>query len=235
MKMVDIDKAVIARLNKEGRHFEILVDCDKALEYKEGKNVSLEEVIATTQVYFDVKKGEKVSEDGLRAAFDTEDLNEAIKIILQKGEIQLTSKHREEERENKKKKIINIIHRNAVDSKTGYPHPVARIETALGESKFRVDDSKNAEDQLEDALKALRELLPIKFEKKEVEIRVPVQFAGQAKGIVHKHKVTKDEWLNDGSYYSIVEIPSGILDEFFDELNKISHGQVESKILKVIE
>ena len=233
--MVDIDRAVIARLNKEGEVFEILVDCDKALEYKQGKNVTIEEVLATNQVYFDVKKSEKVSDDDLKAAFETEDVNEAIKVILQKGEIQLTSKHREEERDKKRKQIINVIHRNAIDSKTGYPHPVVRIETALSESKFRIDENKPAEDQVEDALKALRELLPIKFEKKEIEIRVPAQFAGQAKGIVHKHKVTKEEWLNDGSYYSIVEIPSGIMDEFFDELNKISHGQVESKILRVIE
>ena len=81
-------------------------------------------------------------------------------------------------------------------------------------------------------------MLDIKFvreNKKEVEIKIPASYGGQAKGIVHKHKVKKEEWLSDGSYYSIVEIPSGILDEFFDELNKISHGQVESKILKIIE
>ncbi len=233
--MIDVDRAVIARLNRQGRHFEILVDCDKALEYKQGKDVSLSDILATTQVYFDVKKGEKVSDDDLKAAFETDNVDEAIKMILKKGEIQLTSKYRDEEREKKKKQIIDIVHRNAVDSKTGYPHPLTRIETALGESKFRVDEHKPAEEQVEDALKALRELIPIKFERKEIAVKVPAAFAGQAKGIVHKHKVTKEEWLNDGSYYSVVEIPSGIMDEFFDELNKISHGQVESKILRVIE
>ncbi|MBT3865603.1 ribosome assembly factor SBDS [Candidatus Woesearchaeota archaeon] len=233
--MVDVDRAVIARFNRQGRHFEILVDCDKALEYKKGKEVALNDILATTQVYFDVKKGEKVSDDDLKAAFETENVEEAIKTILKKGEIQLTSKHRDEEKEKKTKQIVDIIHRNAIDSKTGYPHPVARIETALGESKFSVDGQKPAEEQVEDALKALRELLPIKFERKEVAVKIPAAFAGQAKGIVHKHKVTKEEWLNDGSYYSVVEIPSGIMDEFFDELNKISRGQVESKILRVIE
>ncbi len=233
--MVDVDRAVIARLNRQGRHFEILVDCDKALEYKKGKDIPLEDILATTQVYFDVKKGEKVSDDDLKAAFEAKDVMEAIKKILKKGEIQLTSKHREEEKQNKIKQIIDIIHRNAIDSKTGFPHPIVRIETALGESKFRVDEHKSVEEQVEDALKALRELIPIKFERKEIEIKVPAAFAGQAKGIVHKHKVTKEEWLNDGSYYSVVEIPSGIMDEFFDELNKVSKGQVESKILKVIE
>ena len=232
--MIDVDRAVIARISKSGRHFEILVDCDKALEFKKGKKIPLEEVLATKDIYFDVKRGKKASNSDLTSAFSTEDVDEIIAIILKKGEVQLTSKHREDERETKRKKIIDLIHRNAVDSKTGYPHPRARIENAITESKFRLNDNKDAEEQLEDALSALREILPIKFEKKEVAITIPPQSAGMAQAIVRKYKVMKEEWLNDGSYYSVVEIPSGILDEFFDELNKISHGQVESKILKVI-
>jgi len=233
--MVDIDRAVIARLKKEGRHFEILVDCDSALELKKGKNVSLSDVLATEEIYFDVKKGEKASSADIKAAFDTEDVHVVAAKIIKEGDIQLTSKHRDEEKEAKLKKLIGIIHANAVDSKTGYPHPAVRIETALKESKFRLDDNRPAEDQVEDAVKELRSIIPIKIERKEVEVTIPPAFAGQAKGIVHKHKVKKESWLDDGSYYSVVEIPSGILDEFFDELNKISHGQVESKILKIIE
>ena len=233
--MVDIDRAVIARLKKEGRHFEILVDCDGALELKKGKNVSLSDVLATEEIYFDVKKGEKASSADIKAAFDTEDVHVVAAKIIKEGDIQLTSKHRDEEKEAKLKKLIGIIHANAVDSKTGYPHPAVRIETALKESKFRLDDNRPAEDQVEDAVKELRSIIPIKIERKEVEVTIPPAFAGQAKGIVHKHKVKKESWLDDGSYYSVIEIPSGILDEFFDELNKISHGQVESKILKIIE
>ncbi|MDP3916681.1 MAG: ribosome assembly factor SBDS [Nanoarchaeota archaeon] len=233
--MVDVDSAVIARLKKFGKSFEILVDCDNALEFRNGRNIPLSEILATFQVYHDVKKGEKISEADLLAAFNTDDVNKVITLILKKGEIQLTSKHREEEREVKKKKLINIIHSNAVDSKTGYPHPAERIANALGESKFKLDDYKSAESQVDDALSALRTIIPIKFEKKEIEIKVPAQFAGQAKSIAHKHKLLKEEWLNDGSYYSVVEIPSGVMDEFFDQLNKISRGQVESKILRIIE
>jgi ribosome maturation protein SDO1 len=233
--MVDVDRSVIARYKKEGNIFEILVDCDKALELKQGKDIIIEEVVTTSDVFKDVKKGEKVSEEVLRETFGTDDKNEIFRKMIKDGEVQLTSKHREKERENKFKKIIDFIHRNAIDSKTGYPHPIQRIESALNDSNFRINDSKRSEDQIEDALKAIREIIPIKFEKKEIAIKIPAAFAGMAKGAIHKHKVLKEEWLNDGSYYSVVEIPSGIMDEFFDSLNKISHGQVESKILKVIE
>tara|TARA_Y100000310_G_scaffold345757_1_gene469343 strand:+ start:3339 stop:4040 length:702 start_codon:yes stop_codon:yes gene_type:complete len=233
--MVDVDRSVIARIKKYGHTFEVLVDCDSALEMKQGKIVSLGDVLATNDIFKDVKKGEKANESDMKEAFGTDDVSKIAEKIIKEGEVQLTTKHREAERETKLKQIINLVHRNAVDSKTGHPHPANRIETAISQSKFRMDDFKSAEDQVEDALACLREIIPIKFERREIEIKIPAQFGGAASGVVHKHKVLKEEWLNDGSFYAVVEIPSGIMDEFFDELNKISHGQVVSKILKTIE
>jgi len=233
--MVDVDRAVIARLKKQGKNFEILVDCDPALEFKKGKNIDMVDVLATRDVFSDVKKGLKASENEVKEVFGTGDVNKVAEKIIKEGEIQLTSKHREEEREEKKKRIINIIHRNAVDSTTGLPHPPQRIESAMEEAGVHIDENKNAESQVEDVLKKLRVVIPLKFEKKELEIKIPAQYAGQSYGIIKKYKVLKDEWLNDGSLLAVIEIPSGVLDEFFDSINKISHGEVESKILRIID
>ena len=57
--MVDVNKAIIARLKKEGEIFEILVDCDKALDFKSGKKIALDDVLATFDIFKDVKKGLK--------------------------------------------------------------------------------------------------------------------------------------------------------------------------------
>tara|TARA_Y100000310_G_C20641410_1_gene794124 strand:- start:586 stop:1290 length:705 start_codon:yes stop_codon:yes gene_type:complete len=234
--MVDVDRAVIARLKKAGKEFEILVDCDASLDYKKGKNLDLAtEVMATKGIFKDVKKGLKASEEDVKSIFGNVEENKIAETIIKEGEIQLTSKHREAEREEKKKRIINTIHRNAVDSTTGLPHPPQRIESAMNEAGIHVDMNKKAEDQVEEVLKKLRVVIPIKFEKKEIEVRIPAQYAGQAYGVIKKHKLMKDEWLNDGSLLAVLEIPSGVLDEFFDSLNKISHGEVESKIIRIID
>ena len=45
--MVRVDQAIIARLKKEGEIFELLVDCDKALAYREGKMADLSQVVAS--------------------------------------------------------------------------------------------------------------------------------------------------------------------------------------------
>ena len=89
--------------------FEVLVDCDKAIEFKSG-NVELEDALASDKVYKDAKKGERAPEKEMYKLFDTEDNKEIIALILKKGEIQLTVEHKNRLREEKRKKIINLIH-----------------------------------------------------------------------------------------------------------------------------
>jgi ribosome maturation protein SDO1 len=231
--MVDIDKAVIARLRKDNKIFEILVDCDKALEFKEGKSISLNDVIAVDDIFKDVKKGDKASEHDLMSVFKINDVLEISKKIIKEGEIQLTAKHAAKEREEKKKRIIDIIRRNAVDAKTGIPHPPQRIESAMEEARVHIDDHKTAEEQVDEVLKKIRAIIPIKFETKEIEVVIPSKFAGQSYHILKKYKLLKDEWLSNGNLQAIIEIPSGVVDDLFNDLNKVCHGEIESKILKV--
>ncbi len=229
--MVDVNKAVLARLKKEGIAFEILVDCDKALEYREGKSISLYDVVATDHIFKDVKKAEKSPEADLLRIFKTKDPMKIAEIIIREGEVQLTAAHRDKLREDKKKRIINIIHRNAIDSRTGLPHPPQRIEAAMQEAKVHIDDMKRAEEQVDDIITKLRVIIPIKLETREIAVKIPPQYAGGSFHILKKYKVLKEEWQNDGSLVAVVEIPAGIQDELFSELNKATHGEVESKIV----
>ena len=230
--MIDINKAVIARLKKGGENFEVLVDCDKAIEFKSG-NAELEDALASDKVYKDAKKGERAPEKEMYKLFDTEDNKEIIALILKKGEIQLTVEHKNRLREEKRKKIINLIHRNAVDSKTGLPHPPNRIEKAITEARVNVDEFKSAEAQIENVLEKIRGILPIKFVVKEVEIMIPAKFSSSSYGVVKQFgKILNEKWGNDGSLILVVEIPGGLQDEFFDKLNNLTHGEVESKVIK---
>lgn len=230
--MVSIDKAVIARLKKNGKNFEILVDCEKALEFKKGKNISLYDILAGDIIYKDSRKGERVSEKDLKLIFNTEDIYEAAKIILKDGEIQISKEVRDSGREEKLKKIIALIHRNCIDSKTGLPHPPQRIESAMDEAKVRIDENKSAEEQVDKIVDKLRVIIPIKFETKRIELIIPAKYSGASFMALKGYgKMLKNEWKNDGSLEVVVEIPAGIIDEFFSKINGICHGEVNSKIL----
>ncbi|MBS3171516.1 ribosome assembly factor SBDS [Candidatus Woesearchaeota archaeon] len=230
--MVSIDKAVVARLKRNGKNFEILVDCEKALEFRKGKNISLYDILASDIIYKDNRKGERVSESDLMAVFKTTDVYEVVKIILKDGEIQIKKEIRDQERGEKLKKIINLIHRNCVDSKTGLPHPQQRIESAIEEAKARVDENKSAEEQVDQIVDKLRVIIPIKFETKRIELIIPAKYSGASFRVLKNYgKLLKSEWRNDGGLDVVIEIPAGIIDEFFSQINGICHGEVGSKIL----
>ena len=232
--MVDVDQAVIARLRTQGLLFEILVDCGNALALKEGKNIGMHDILAAMRVFSDAKKGLEASVTAMKQIFGTSDPEEVAKQIIQKGEIQLTQGYRERIREEKRKQIINVIHMNGVDPKTHLPHPPQRIENAFIEAKFHVDEFKPVQEQVQEALKKLRPILPIRFEVKEIAIKLPPEHAPKCYAIVKSFgTILREEWQSNGNWVAVVEMPGGMESDFYDRLNKICHGNVESKVLKI--
>jgi len=231
--MVTVDQAIIARLKMHGQNFEILVDCNNALALREGKDIDLRDVLAAMQVFSDAKKGLAASENAMKQIFGTSEAGDVARQIIQKGEIQLTQEYREKLRGEKRKQIIGMIHRNGVDPKTHLPHPPQRIENAFEEAKFHVDEFRSVQEQVQEALKKLRPILPIKFEVKEIAIKIPPEYAPKCYAPVKQFgTILREEWQSNGYWVAVVELPGGMENDLYDKLNKICHGNVESKILK---
>ncbi|MEA3429981.1 MAG: ribosome assembly factor SBDS [Nanoarchaeota archaeon] len=222
----------LARIKKGGEVFEIDVDPDLAVEFKEGKDVDIKDVLKAEKVFADAKKGLLASEERMQSIFGTLDVLEVAKIIISDGEIQLTAEHRQKVRDAKRKRIVEIIRKNGVDPRTHLPHPLQRIENAFEEAKIKIDEFVHEEKQVQEILKKLRPILPIKFEVKEIEVLLESEHASKAYPVVKSFgKLLANEWRNDGSWRCVIEIPAGLQEEFFDKLNSMTHGNVQTKIL----
>ncbi len=233
--MVSLDKAVIARLRKGGIEFEILVDPYLARDLKEGKDVDFEELLAVEEVFKDAKKGERASAEELQKAFGTSDIKSVAKKIIEEGEVQITAEQRKEMLEAKRKQIITFISRNAIDPRTGAPHPPSRIERALEEAKVSIDIFKPVEAQIKEIVKALKPILPLKFEEIEIAIKIPPEYTGKAISALYNFGgITKEEWQKDGSWICVMRIPSGMHGELMDLLGKVAKGEALTKILRRI-
>ena len=125
--MTSLDKSVIAHLDMQGEHFELLVDADLAYMYKTGKKTDLANVLVVEEVFKDSKKGERHKSELLQKMFKTTDINEIAKQIIQRGELQLTTDQRRKMLEDKRKQIVAIIARECIDPRTGAPHPPQRM------------------------------------------------------------------------------------------------------------
>lgn len=230
--MTTLDKAVIAHLTLEGKKFEIYVDPELAELYKEGKKPDVKNILVVQEIFTNAKKGERAKQSDLEKAFGTSDIDKITEIILKKGIINLTTEQKRKKVEEKKKQIVALIAREAIDPRTNAPHPVARIEEALEKAKVQIDPFRDARDQLPEILKEIKFILPIKIEKVKVEVKIPSSFAHRSYGVLKSWGIIKEEWLNDGSLKVVIELPAGAQGEFYERLNKLTSGQNETRIIK---
>jgi ribosome maturation protein SDO1 len=232
--MISLDDAVTARLESHGERFEVLVDPDAALEIKRGEfEGELENVIAAEDVFEDASSGDRPPESALEDAFEGTDPIEIIPEVIQRGEIQITAEQRRKMQEQKHRQLVNRIARNAVNPQMDdAPHPPERIESALEETKFRVDPMERVESQVDEALDALRPVIPIRFDTMTVAAQLPADHAGSGQAKVREFgDLQREEWQPDGSWIGVVEFPAGMQNEFYDLVNEVSSGEAETRIV----
>jgi ribosome maturation protein SDO1 len=231
--MVAIDESIIARLKTHGKTFEIFVDPDTALAFKRGDPVKIEEILAVEDVFSDAKNGDRPAEQDVMNAFGTTDAIKIAEKIIHEGELQLTAEQRKKILEAKKRQVIEFISRNGINPQTKAPHPPARIEAAMEEAGVHIDPMKSTDENVKIVMKAIRPIIPIRFEEVDIAIKIPPEYATKAYGSVAKFgNLTKQEWQGDGSWIGVITIPAGLQDDLYSLLNKLTKGSVETKFLK---
>ncbi len=233
--MISLDEAVTARLESHGQRFEVLVDPDAALAIKRGEfDGDLEDVIAAEDVFEDASRGDRPPETALEEVFGTTDPMAIISEVVERGEIQITAEQRREMQEQKRRQLINKIARNAVNPQMDdAPHPPERIERALEEAGFRVDPMEPVENQVDDALDALRPVIPIRFDEVVMAVRLPAEYAGSGQAQVRQFgELEREEWQNDGSWVGVVRFPAGLQNDFYDLANEVSSGEADTRVIK---
>ena len=221
-----------ARLTVAGEHFEILVKPDPAMDFKLGKRTEITNILVADTVFTDSSKGLRASEEKLKKAFSTTDPLEIASIILKRGELQLTTDQRRRLVEEKRKQIIAFLARNCIDPRTGFPHPPTRIEQALEQIRMVVDPFKSGEEQARDIIDDLRPIIPLRFEKMKIAVKIPPEHAARAIGIAKEFgSVSREEWQSDGSWVAVVEIPAGLHAPFLERIGKATQGNYQTKML----
>ncbi|OLC63606.1 rRNA metabolism protein [archaeon 13_1_40CM_4_53_4] len=226
------DKYTTARLAKGQDHFEILVKPQEALDYKLGKQVPISQVLLIDEVYSDSSKGTRASEEKLQKYFGTTDPARVAEEVMKSGELQLTTEQRRQLVEDKRRQIISIISRNAIDPRTGTPHPPLRIEQAMGQIRLSLDPYKSAEEQSKMVIEELRPILPLKIEQMRIAVKVFPEHAARAYNAFKSFgNVSREEWQSDGSLVAVVEMPAGMYGSFIEKVGKLTQGTIQSKVL----
>jgi ribosome maturation protein SDO1 len=197
------------------------------------KDIDLNDVFPTFDIFKDLKKGDRCTEEDLLETFETTEGRTVAAHFMLEGDFAWTQDQRDKWLEKKRKQIITILARNSINPQTKKPHPPKRIEKAMDETKVSIDLNKTAEEQVDDILKKIQLVLPIRMEALKMAVKVPAQYAAKAYNLVERYAhVQNSEWQTDGSWIGAITLPAGLQMEMLDKLNKMTHGRVQSKLLQ---
>jgi ribosome maturation protein SDO1 len=223
---------VIARFESHGERFEIIVSPDAIERIRDGGPLNMDD-LASEIIFSDAKKGNKASVDKMGEVFNTSSIEEIAKIIIIKGDVQLTTEQRSKMQRNKRNRIIETISKNAMDPQTKAPHPRQRIELAMEQAGVHVDPFKPVSEQVKTIIETLRPIIPISMENVRISVKIPAEFIGRAYGVARNFgALEREDWQSDGSWVGIVRIAAGLQTEFYEKLNDLTKGNVSTKILK---
>lgn len=229
---IELD-AVVIGMKKGHLRFELFVDPNLAFDYRRGEDIPLEDILKSYDVYEDAKRGERATDSLVKDAFGTDEIFDIAPEIIKKGEFRLTHEQREQLVAEKTETIIDHIAKRAMNPQTGHPHPPDRIRQAMEEAKVVVNAFISVDEQIPTVVKALRVIIPISFESVKLQITLPASFSGKGYNMVATAGVIQSQsWGQDGSWTGLVEIPAQKRQELYDELNKLTKGQIRIEVVR---
>lgn len=151
------------RIRKGEKRFEILCYRNKVQDWRSGIEKVIDEVIQVPQVFVNVGKGEVASIQDLKKYFGTTNMEEAVLEILNKGELQVGGKERQQQQSQLHHSVLEIVASKVINVRNSRPYTASILEKALNMLEFRFSANKPAKGQALEAIRLLvdRQLIPI--------------------------------------------------------------------------
>lgn len=157
VNQVRFTNVAVVRLQRGGKRFEIACYKNKVVEWRKKITTDLDEVLQTPTIFTNVGKGVVAKKAELSKAFNTTDQEKIIQMILDKGEIQVSTEERKLELENSFKDIAQIVVEKCINPETGRPLTVGMVEKAMRDIHYSVKAGKSPKQQALEVIKLLRE------------------------------------------------------------------------------
>jgi ribosome maturation protein SDO1 len=129
---IKLTNVSLVRLKKGKKRFEIACYKNKILEWRQGIETDIDEVLQIPNVFLNVSKGQTAPKEDLAKAFGKDKpTNDIILEILNKGEIQVGEKERAAQLDRVHNEVISIVASKLVDPRTKRVYTTGMIEKAL--------------------------------------------------------------------------------------------------------
>ena len=171
----------VVKKRKKKMRFEIACYKNKVVNYREGVETAMDEVLQIDTIFTNVQRGIVANQADLTAAFGTTELMDICRVILTRGCLQVSSGERKVLMATMFKEVATIIADKCVNPASDRPYPVNVIERAMKQAHVAIDPAQSAKKQALHSISKLAKCLPIKRALMAVEASVA---AAQADALV---------------------------------------------------
>ena len=169
-----LTNVAIVKLRRCGKKFEIACYKNKVVNWRNGVETDIDEVLQIDSVFSSVSKGKLAKEADLVHAFETTDKEKICRFILAKGKLQVAAKERQVQLESAYRDIAAIVSEKCINPDTQLPYTVSMIERAMKETlHYAVKPRKSPKQQALEIIKMLSQHMPIARARMRVKFTVP--------------------------------------------------------------
>lgn len=164
-----LTNVAVVRLKTHGCRFEIACYQNKVVNWREGLEKDIHEVLQTMSIFSNLQQGIWAKEKDLKKAFG-DDMSEIdiCKKILEKGEFQVSDKERSVQQDALYKDILTMITKRCINPESGRALTIGMAESALKQAAFVVKPNVPAKKQALKAIDAIVLALPDKVAKANI-------------------------------------------------------------------
>ena len=167
-----LTNVAVVRIKKGGKRFEIACYKNKVVNFRNGVEKDVDEVLQTDSVFLSVSKGILANEKDLQKCFNTTDVQKVCAYILSKGQLQVSDKERRLAYDSAFLEVATLVSARCLNPQTHRPYPVSTVEQAMRERlHFAVNPDDSVKKQALKVMRDLKEVLPIERAKMKVSIQ----------------------------------------------------------------
>lgn len=174
VNQVRLTNVAVVRLTKGGKRFEVACYKNKIVDYRNGHEKDIDEVLQAETIFTNVSKGVLANKKVLKSVFGIDDEALIIEKILRNGQVQISEKERDAYYENIWREVSNLVSEKCVNPANNRRYAPDIIRQAMKLSEFSAHPTRSVKQQFLDCVKLLirKKILPIQRAKMHLKLTI---------------------------------------------------------------
>ena len=191
VNQVRLTNVAVVRLSRGGHRFEVACYRNKIVNYRQGTETDLSEVLQTERIFTNVSKGQFANSKTLQKCFGTTDEEEVCRFILANGDVQVSDQERAAQLESTAREVASMVSEKCVHPISRRPYTMPQIRDGMKAAGVMVHPTRNIKQQFLDCVRLLQEKRTLEIERAKMKLAIVLlQQTGNDDG--------DDENSNDG-------------------------------------